>query len=160
MKGISIKLNAFTLLEVVVTILLSLILFSLLFLSYNILRQQVSESERDITNIIQFKSYLDAQIEKSILITANEDVKITFSCFQEETAMIFDNEFIICENQNQTDTIYNGTYQYTIFVDKETNLVNKINLKFVPDNDTITACFVKEYLPAIKLRNNIINFEY
>ena len=65
MKSALKKINGFTMLEVVITILLSLLLFSILYFSYSIINKNVKRSKSDLTEILFFKQRVHTIFDQS-----------------------------------------------------------------------------------------------
>ena len=153
------KLNAFTILEMVVTILLTLILFSMLYLSYNLIRRQLDGGTHDLSDMLGTKLYLDIQMENAETVTSEEQC-VKFYSPLKTSHMLFENGYIMLENANNQDTVYKGHYSYRLHVNPELELIDRIDLEFVTGTDTLAVSSGKNYLPAIQLKRKEASFDY
>lgn len=155
----NLKLNAFTILEMVVTILLTLILFSMLYLSYNLIRRQLDEASHDFTDMLGTKLCLGIQMANAETITSNEQ-RVMFWSPVKTSVILFESGYIMLENENIQDTVYRGNYTYHLNVNTELGLIDRIDLEFITGTDTLAVSSGKNYLPAIQLKRKEVSFDY
>jgi len=153
------QLNAFTILEMVVTILLTLILFSLLYLSYHLIQRQLDQASRDLSDILRTELCLDVRMEEAGEVTANGTC-IRFASPLKNRGLLFEKGYILLENETVRDTVYKGSYTCNFHIDPELDLVDRIDVEFVTARDTVSITSVKRYLPGIQLKRKEVDFEY
>ncbi len=153
------KLNAFTILEMAVTILLTLILFSMLYLSYNLIQRQLDEGNHDLSDMLGTKLCLDIQVANAEAITSGEQ-RVKFYNPLKTNYMLFENGYILLESADNQDTVYKGNYSYRLNVNPELGLIDRIDLEFMTGTDTLAVSSGKNYPPAIQLKRKEAGFDY
>ncbi len=161
MKSALKKINGFTMLEVVITILLSLLLFSILYFSYTIIQKNVRRSKSDLTEILLLKQKLHTIFDQSDSII-NKGSYLDFYNISGRKALEFNGNNMLLGDEQHVDTLYSGEYTYYISENNEIRLTDQLIVEFrlgTPP-DTILLCLSKTYLPAISLRRKEVDFEY
>jgi hypothetical protein len=159
MNGIKVKTRAFTIFEMMVTILLSLILFNLLYFSYQILLKQLDRGKGDLSDILRVKVCLDNSIEKASQITIGLD-RINFITSEKSKCILLQDTCILYQTENMTDTIYKGKYSYRTHENPDLKLTDAFYFEFYTDKNPIILNARKIYLPSIWLRRKEVDFEY
>jgi len=153
------RLKAFTIPEIVVTLILSFFLLGIVYLSYNIMSRHFDKNKNsDLSRLISLKSEFEMIFFRSSDIEEKEE-GLCFSCKNEKSLYIFSDNAIIKEQTSRSDTICSGKYSYLISKNNQEK-VSQLILKFGNTNDTIQVTFNKQYLPNQLLRDKEINFEY
>lgn len=158
-KYLNAAANAFTILEMVVSILLTLILFSMLYLSYSVIQSQVSRGSRDLSDILYTNLCTDIRMSEAETITFDQP-RVTFQSPVKTTYMLFENGCILLESGGSQDTLYKGTYSFQVHVDPGLQLVDQIDLQFASEKDTFRIRSGKRYLPAVLLNRKEVDFGY
>lgn len=159
MNRLNLKIGAFTIFEMMVTILLSLILFSLLYASYEILSKQLDRGAHDLSEILRVKVCLDNSIEQADQITS-EPGKISFTGFEKKRYILLMDTCIVYQADNVTDTIFKGKYSYRIHENPDLKLTDAFCFEFSNTTTPIILNARKNYLPSVWLRRKEVNFEY
>ncbi len=159
MNRINPKIRAFTIFEMMVTILLSLILFSLLYTSYEILSEQLDRGSHDLSEILRVKICLDHSIEQANQIIS-EPGKINFAGFEKKRYILLMDTCIVCQADNVTDTIFKGKYSYRIHENPDLKLIDAFYFEFYNTATPVILNARKNYLPSVWLRRKEVNFEY
>lgn len=159
MKGIKLKMGAFTIFEMMITIMLSLILFSLLYLSYQILLKQLDRGTNDLSDILRVKVCLDNSLERADQITT-EPGSINFISSGKTSSISLLDSCIIYQTISAIDTIYKGRYTFRSNENPDLKLTDALYFEFYNAVRPIILNARKEYLPSIWLRRKEVNFEY
>ena len=148
-------------LEVVITILLSLLLFSILYFSYTIIQKNVRRSKSDLTEILMFKQRLQIIFDQTDSIS-NRSSYLELHNVSGKNLIEFHDSNILFYKNNIADTLYTGQYSYFTGSNNESRLTDQLIIEFRPESppDTIALAFSKNYLPAITLRRKEVDFEY
>ena len=154
-----VALKAFTIMELIVTMILSLVLFSLLYLSYQILRQQVSQDDNGLPEILLLKECMTICMEEASLVTSSGDT-LYFQSPVKSRSLCLGTDYILLEEEGKQDTVYKGAYNYKISQDQETGLVRQVMLDFTVDKQQVDFCSAKEYLPVIWLKRKKTDYGY
>ncbi len=147
--------------EVVFTILLSLLLFSILYFSHTIIRGHVKRSGRDLTEILLLKQKLGKLFEESTYISDSEG-NLKFYNQKGSQSLEFAEGCLLTVHNNQVDTVFRGKYKCWKNRNIETQLVDEVLFKLMPQSssDTVFLCMRKDYLPSVILRRKELDFEY
>ena len=153
------RMNAFTIFEMMVTIMLSLILFSLLYISYQILLKQLDRGKNDLSDILRVKACLDNSIERADQITTEPD-RINFTTFDKKSSILLLDSCIIYQTFSATDTIYKGRYTFQSNENPDLKLTDALYFEFYNASKPTVLNARKDYLPSIWLRRKEVDFEY
>lgn len=158
-KYLSNAVGAFTILEMVVSILLTLILFSMLYLSYSVIQRQVDKGSRDLSDILYTGLCTDIRMWEAEAITFDQP-RVIFQSPLKVTYMLFESGCILLESGGSQDTLYKGNYTCQVHVDPGLQLVDQIDLQFISEKDTFRILSGKRYLPAVLLNRKEVDFDY
>ena len=153
------RLKAFTIMELIVTMILSLVLFSLLYLSYQILKQQIARDDHGLPEILLLKECMTTCMEEASLVTGSRDT-LYFRSPVKARSLYLGTDYILLEEDGKQDTVYRGTYRYKVSQDQETGLVEQVRFGFSVDKQQVDFYSVKEYLPAIWLKRKKTDYGY
>ena len=161
MGSIGKKIKGFTLLEVVITILLSLLLFSILYFSHTIIQKNVKRSSTDLSEVLLLKQIMEKCFDESDWIMS-KDGYLELHHVSGKSVLELPGDFILLERSHRTDTLFKGKYNYRISIDPKTQFVDELLFELQPDEpaDTILLGLSKNYLPAMVLRRKEVDFEY
>ena len=153
------RMNAFTVFEMMVTIMLSLILFSLLYVSYQILLRQLDRGKNDLSDILRVKACLDNSIEQADQIST-ESGRINFITFDKKSSILLLDSCIIYQTIGATDTIYKGRYTFQSNENPDLKLTDALYFEFNKASNPTVLNARKDYRPSIWLRRKEVDFEY
>ena len=157
------KVKSFTLVEISITLLLSLIVVAMLYIALNIVIRQVEQPEATASeNITLLNSAISNAFYNASAITYAEGSQIISCKDSAQTRLFFfEPEDIIMqlENPYAIDTLWEGEYNFSL-VTNEYKLVDNLNFYFPLQGDTIHLFITKEYSLATLLNHKEISFEY
>lgn len=157
------KIKSFTLVEISVTILLSLIVVSMMYMALNIVARQVEQpkatTSENITllNLAVSNAFFDATVirwaEESQTISCIDSVQHRQVEFAPEAIIM------MAENTSLTDTIWEGAYNFDVELN-ESNLVNSLYINIPFQGDSLQLYIPKQYSLSTLLNHKEISFEY
>ncbi len=157
------KIKAFTLVEVSITILLSLIVVGMMYMAFQIIVRQINQIDNgEIENIGLVKMALNHAFFESNIITYSEE-KNMLECrdsIDTYQFIIQPNQIIFRSSKNEEDDIlFEGVYNFRI--EQEVNeMVKAIHLSFPVQKDTFQLLVQKQYRSSTLLNHKNIGFEY
>ena len=150
------NIKAFTLFETLIVINLSVFFLMILFLTHRIVIQESKNIDQlQLTNIFELKKEIEIDFEKatSIYMLDNDFILINPT----DTLIYSFDENIINKN---SQTIYNEQFQFIVYENSETKIINQLELIFSYNNQPIIVSFSKKYSPFFNLNHRLQNFEY
>lgn len=152
------KLNAFSLPELMMAMMLSLFLMGILFLSYQIMsRQMYYEENNNYSNFLRVKSIIEMELFKADYAISSEN-NLELLSDTSRVSLNFSDNVILRKSYFVTDTIFTGQYYYHASASNERLLA--LRLVFITEADSIPVHFEKKYYSAQILKRKDIRFEY
>ncbi len=147
------KLKAFTVMELIVVMLISVIIISVSYKSYQIIENQVynfMKRNSELTENILFKNVIYKTLDNSDVIKIHDDI---IECSEENNTIRFSfyDNFVLYENNNKNgyDTFFVRANIVDFNVIPESTItdtiIKSINIDIINTNDTIGVFFYKEY---------------
>ncbi len=151
------KLDAFSLPELMMAMMLSLFLMGILFLSYQIMSHQMYYDEsNNYSSFLRSKSIIEMELFKADYAISSDNNLQLFSDTS-QVFLIFSDNAILRKRYFQTDTIFAGQYYQASTSDER---LLTLRLVFIAEADSIPVHFEKKYYPAQILKRKEIRFEY
>lgn len=155
-------MNAFTLVEISITMLLSLIIIGTLYMAFRIVTRQVEQPEdKRMEDIAVFKMTLEHAFFSSAQIAYVSSEK-TLTCSDSSLVRQFlmkPEAVIMKTSENLLDTIFRGIYEFQVLKEKD-DLIEEIEYLFPVQGDTLSICLKKEYSLSSLMNHKQVNFEY
>ena len=157
------KIKAFTLVEVSITILLSLIVVGMMYMAFQIITRQINHiNNAEIENIGFVKMALNQAFFESTDITFSEEENILECRDSVKTYQfkVLPNQLVFNSSKNNEDDIlFEGPYKFEI--KQEVNsMIEAIQITFPLQQDTLQLWVQKQYSPTSILNHKNISFEY
>lgn len=156
------KLKAFTLVEVTVTLLLSLIVVGMMYMALRIVANQVRQlQDKEYETITLLKGTLDRAffdatviefLDRERLITCEDSLHVKKILLEEQAVCLFRGEELL-------DTLYKGEYEFEIS-ESQDKLVRDASFSFLLKSDTVLFRLHKNYEPATIINRKQLSFEY
>lgn len=153
-------LKAFTLPEVMIALVLSFFILGILYLSYNMMRQQFrNEYQKQLSSLVLLKSGLEMDFFYADTIVAEQKQIHVFRQGKESTYQLQEDAILKITN-SVSDTLFKGEYLTETETVENTDWVKRFMLKIKVGEDELRLSFGKYYLPNQKLKHKEIGFEY
>ena len=157
------KIQSFTLVEISITILLSLIIVAMLYMALNIVVRQVNQPDTTVSEDISLvKTAIFNAFYESTDISYTEGNQILSCVDSIQTRQFYlesENIILGLEHSEILDTLWSGVYTFQL-KQNEYNLVNDLYLNFPYQGDTVHVYITKEYSQSTLLNHKKISFEY
>ncbi|MDP4292641.1 MAG: prepilin-type N-terminal cleavage/methylation domain-containing protein [Bacteroidota bacterium] len=154
------RLPAFTLVEIVLTMVISSVVIGLIYSGYFMIRQQMlSEDFNQSKDAVMLKYTLDYSFFKSDSILWRNDTLI-FKDTCEIARFCFDASHVLIYKGNSIDTLKIKTDSLQFGFLSETRLVNGFEFQILTKPRNIKYRFSKQYPQETKFNSKNISFEY
>nr|WP_319570063.1 prepilin-type N-terminal cleavage/methylation domain-containing protein [uncultured Draconibacterium sp.] len=157
------KIKAFTLVELSITLVLSLIVIGMMYLALQIITQQINRNEdKKLEDIVLVKmafnnAFYDCNVirydDEADILICNDSLKTYYFSFYPDQILYY------TSNNSNKDLLFKG--QYTFDVENLTNeMIAEIIISFPSKVDTLQLSVKKQYSSATLLNSKYISFEY
>lgn len=156
------NLPAFTLVEISITILLSLIVVGMMYLALRIISREIEQPEdKKMEQIALLKNALNHAFDEASLVNWSDEEQALYciDSMNVRTFRMINGAIVLSLTDAPPDTLWKGFYICQKDLD-ELRLVEKIRLGFPLKGDTLWVSEKKAYSPATLLNHKTISFEY
>lgn len=161
-KFIKKRLQAFTLIEISVTILLSLIIVGMMYMALHIITREMEQpQDKKAEQVALLKTALNqAFFQASTVEFSLESQALTCRDSSLIRQFVMGTQTIIFQTSKvPADTIWSGSYWFETEKNEE-ELVTCLNCWFPLASDTLKLVIFKNYSPATLINHKDISFEY
>lgn len=154
------KIKAFTLLEIMISLVLSFFIVGILYLSYHMMENQFrNEYQKQLSSLVLLKSGLEMDFFYADTIIAEQKQLFVFHDGKKSSYQ-FHEDAILKEVNLKSDTLFKGEcLAYFETIEKE-SWVRRLTLKIKTEKEEVQMAFNKCYRPNQKLKQKEIRFEY
>ena len=156
------KLPAFTLIEISITILLSLIVVGMMYMALHIISREIEQPEdKKMEQVALLKNAFSHAFDEALVINWSEEEQALY-CIDSmdiRTFRMTSDAIVFSLPDALPDTLWKGSYLYQTDL-TESNLIGQIKLGFPLKADTLWVNENKVYSPATLLNHKKISFEY
>lgn len=158
------KLKAFTLIEVLVTMLLTTIIIGIIYYAYEVVQKQFIHNKTNDEGITQL-SMLNYLLEKDFnesaeVIAANNGITFLYNDLK-SINYEFDEEYILRNTENVTDTfkiaVENATQLFLESLVNKGDLVDRLEMDLKYSKESLYFVYTKEYASDILLQLELNN---
>ena len=156
------NLKAFTLLEMLVVMVLTGIVFGIGYTTYDLMHKQFAQYEshhEELLRLEQLKTLLKTDFFEARKITKNHS-GIRIEQMEETIAYLFENEHIIRLKMGVNDTFHYPTGEVNMFYEKQRQdfqeaLIDQLSVEVVYKGQSQTLSFLKKYDAALKMSQEL-----
>lgn len=148
--NISRKVPAFTVLEMMVAMLVSGVVITMAYSGLAMLNHQWIEYRNkmgQITECLQFKKIMDADIDKSVSVSGSDEAGLVTIMFDDSSNVKyqFGDSFLVRDNESNQDTFHFKSRLNEVGYFKTTRLITSFEISIVFQDDILPFYFSKVY---------------
>lgn len=154
------KIRAFSLVELTVTLILSFFVVSILYLSYQIMKNQFrNEYQKQLSHLVLLKSGIEMDFFYADTLTIEQHQLVVFRDGK-VVRYQFLNDAILKESNLRKDTLYSGACAARFYQLENCNWINRLTVTLSTEKDQVEMSFNKVYTPGRTFKYKEISFEY
>jgi len=154
------KTRAFTLLEIMISLVLSFFIVGILYLSYHMMENQFrNEYQKQLSSLVLLKSGLEMDFFHADTIIAEQKQLFIFKNGKKSRYQFME-DAILKEVNLENDTLFKGECSANFELVEKNNWVQRLTISITTEKEDVQMSFRKQYRPNQKLKDKEVSFEY